>query len=463
MIQNIRKGLSYFKRNGFGPAVSKAMERLSEEQSQKDYENWLVSHLPDEADLKRQQNKKFQHSVRFSIIVPAYRTAAPFLRQMIQSVLDQSYADWELCIADGSEEDTTVQQTVAEFQDSRIRYLKLPKNLGIAGNTNAAFQMADGDYIGLLDHDDLLTPNALYEAAAVLETDPSIEMIYSDEDKVSGDGRRYFTPNWKPDYDPEYLRTNNYICHFLIVERGLAGKVGYFRSDFDGAQDYDFILRCSEQAGKIIHIPKILYHWRSHQESTAENPESKRYAYEAGKRALEAHLKRKKENGEVSHTRHLGYYRIRYEEKSGNDKDVLLHMAEDAKILTEDWKSELFSNCLRPEVGIVGGKSLRRGRVQQAGYTLQPDGSYTENFQGLRKGYSGYMHRAAVQRCVDAVSSECFAVRKDVLQEAGYPENFEVSQPEMFQLCERIRKAGYLVVYTPYVCIETSAPGGETK
>ena len=171
-------------------------------------------------------------------------------------------------------------------KDSRILWKKLEENKGIAENTNAAFEMAGGEFVGLLDHDDLLAPNALYEIAEALEKEPDLDVLYTDEDKVRGDEiLEHFQPHLKPDFNIDLLRSNNYICHFFVVRKALLERVGGFRKEYDGAQDYDFIFRCTQAAGKIHHIPEILYHWRTHQSSTADNPVSKLYAFEAGKRA----------------------------------------------------------------------------------------------------------------------------------------------------------------------------------
>ena len=205
----------------------------------------------------------------------------------------------------------TVLRSYAEM-DRRIRYQDLKENLGIAENTNAAFAMAEGDFIAFLDHDDLLAPNALYEIAAALEEHPEADVIYTDEDKVTTDLSEHFQPHLKPDFNLDLLRSNNYICHFLVVRRSVVQTVGGFRREFDGAQDYDFIFRCVEQAREVVHVPEILYHWRTHKSSTADNPASKMYAFEAGKRAIEAHLKRQGVEGTVSHTKDLGFYQVEY-------------------------------------------------------------------------------------------------------------------------------------------------------
>ena len=246
--------------------------------------------------------------------VPAFRTPEVFLRQMIDSLLAQTYSNWELCIANGSPEDKKMQAVLDEYanKDSRIRVKILDQNLGIAGNTNAALEMIQGEYAGILDHDDLLAPNTLYEIARYLENNPDADGVYTDEDKVTTELDEHFQPHLKPDFNLDLLRSNNYICHFFVVRQSIIRKVGGFRQEFDGAQDHDFIFRCVEEAGKIGHVPEILYHWRTHKASTADNPASKMYAFEAGRRAIEAHLERMGQKGIVTHTPDLGFFRVQY-------------------------------------------------------------------------------------------------------------------------------------------------------
>ena len=262
----------------------------------------------------RQRKRKWERPVKISIAVPVYHTPEPFLRAMIESVKRQTYPYWELCLADGSPEDEGLRQMLLQYakEDDRIVVRILEKNLGIAGNTNAALEMATGEYIGLLDHDDFLEPDALFWIASEMESLDWPDLLYTDEDKTSQDGSEYFQPNFKPDYNPDLLRSNNYICHFLVAERDLVAHAGGFDSKYDGAQDYDFILRCTEQANGICHIPKVLYHWRTHAQSTADNPISKQYAYDAGARAIEAHLKRVGLAGTVERKKDFGFYRVRY-------------------------------------------------------------------------------------------------------------------------------------------------------
>ena len=278
------------------------------------YGPWYEAYIPTEEELEAQRKKKWSYAPKISIAVPAYKTPELFLRQLIQSLQDQTYDNWELCIANASPQDASMEYVLksCSAMDSRIVWKKLKENRGISENTNEAFAMATGDYVGLLDHDDLLAPNALYEIAAALEKEPETEVIYTDEDKVRGEQLEHFQPHLKPDFNEDLLRSNNYICHFFVVKRTLLQKVGGMRKEFDGAQDYDFIFRCTEAAGKICHIPEILYHWRTHEASTADNPQSKLYAFEAGKRAIEENLKRRGLQGEVSHTKDYGFYRVKY-------------------------------------------------------------------------------------------------------------------------------------------------------
>lgn len=309
---NVKKGLRYLKHFGVKEFFIRLQERIEPEEVP--YGSWYEEYRPKEAHLAAQRRKKFKHSCKFSIAVPAYETPETFLREMIESVLSQTYGNWELCIVNASPENEMMRRVLAQYaeKDDRIRVRELAENLGIAGNTNEALALASGDFVGLLDHDDLLAPNALFEAAKALEADPSIDVLYTDEDKVDTDGRRHFKPNLKPDFNLDLLRSNNYICHFFMVRRSLAGQAGGFSGEYDGAQDYDFILRCTDLAENIHHIPEILYHWRTHEASTADNPISKLYAYEAGKRAIEAHLERRGQTAEVLLKKDLGFYRVIY-------------------------------------------------------------------------------------------------------------------------------------------------------
>ena len=309
----IQKGFRYLKHYGPKEFWIRLHERFEPEEVP--YGPWYEAYIPDAAELEKQKKHKFGYTPQISVAVPAFRTPEVFLRQMIQSLLDQTYPNWELCIANGSPEDTAMAAVLKEYssRDRRICVRNLDENLGIAGNTNAALTMAGGEFVGLLDHDDLLAPNALYEIVKKLNEDRQLDVVYTDEDKVTTDLSEHFQPHLKPDFNLDLLRSNNYICHFFVARKSIVDKVGGFRQEFDGAQDHDFIFRCVEEAsGRVGHVPEILYHWRTHKASTADNPASKMYAFEAGWRAIEAHLKRMGVEGEVSHTPDLGFFRVKY-------------------------------------------------------------------------------------------------------------------------------------------------------
>lgn len=527
---NIKKGLLYLKH--FGP--KEFWIRLTErfQADDVDYEEWYRNHRPTKEELEQQRKEKFSYEPLISILVPVYRTPEEFLMQMIQSVRRQTYGNWELCIANADPSDENVVRILktASRKDERIRVTEVPENEGIAQNTNAAFAIAKGAYIGLLDHDDLLTADALYEVVKALNQKERPAVIYSDEDKVTTDLSEHFQPFMKPDFNKDLLRSNNYICHFFVAEKQLVEEVGGFRGAFNGAQDYDLILRCTEKAEHITHIPRILYHWRVHKASTADNPASKMYAFDAGKRAIEEHLKRCGETGVVSHTKDLGFYRVQYQ-MSGNplvsiiipnkdhvdmlDKclrsiqkssyrnyeviivennsveeatfdyykkiasdrirvvywegifnysainnfgakaaqgEYLLLLNNDVEVITENWLEELLSNCQRPDVGIVGAKLYYPDdTVQHAGIIIGIGGVAGNVFVGLPRKFTGYFHKASIQQDLSAVTAACMMVKRSVYEEmGGLEEKLQVAFNDV-DFCLRVRKAGYLVVFDPYV------------
>ena len=527
---NIKKGIRYLKHYGVRGFYARLLERFEEREVE--YQEWYEKHKPSEEELARQRKKKWKDPVVISVLVPAYRTPEVFLKQMMESVLLQTYPYLELCIADGSGTDDSVEKVVKEYQkkDPRVRYRRLEKNEGIAGNTNAAIEMASGEYMALFDHDDLLSPNALFEVASAIEKEKA-DVVYTDEDKVTSDLKEHFQPHFKPDFNPDLLCANNYICHLFVVKRSLALKLGGQDPAYDGAQDYDFIFRCTENAEKIVHVAKILYHWRVHQASTADNPSSKLYAFDAGKRAIEAHLARTGAKAEVSHTKDLGFYRVKYQvqgnplvsivipnkdeketlkkclesiwkktsysnyeiilvennsttqeirdyykELDGKERvrvvywdkefnysainnfgishakgEYILCLNNDITVISPDWMEELLANCQRPEVGIVGARLYYPDNtIQHAGIVLGMGGCAGSLFVGLARSRGGYLHKAALQQDLSAVTAACFMVKKEVFEKAGgFEEKLAVAFNDV-DFCLKVRHAGYLVVYDPY-------------
>ncbi len=282
---------------------------------------------PDEA--KRQSEVVFPRMVKFSILVPVYNTPLKFLDEMIEAVIAQTYQNWELCLADGSDaEHGEVGARCLEYaqKDSRIKYKKLEKNEGISGNTNRCYEMATGEYIGLFDHDDIIHPSVLYEYAMVIN-EQEADYIYCDETTFKGESiDNMITLHFKPDYAPDNLRANNYICHFSVFSRSLLDGTELFRSGFDGSQDHDMILRLTSRAKKVVHVPKLMYYWRSHKASTASDINAKPYAIAAAKGAVAAELEREGfKNFEIKSTRAFEtIFEIKYEIESEDKISILI-------------------------------------------------------------------------------------------------------------------------------------------
>lgn len=402
-MSNFTKTVNYLKKNGIRHAYYAAKERIEEER-RFDY----FYRDPSAEELEAQSRETADYSEMFSIVVPAFETRADFLREMIDSVYRQSYCGWELIIADASVSDMVerivigiIEKLEEENKPSRIKYIRLAENKGISGNTNVGIEASSGDYIALLDHDDLLAPDALFYMVQAVHSARrqgiSPVLIYTDEDKYDDNDSYYTSPNRKEKFNLDLILSNNYVCHFMAVEACLMKNL-QLRGDFDGAQDYDLVLRVigellkrtpvSELSKQIIHIPEILYHWRCHADSTAENTASKRYAYEAGKAALEDFCSRQGWRAEVEHCLHLGFYEITYL------PDIL---------------------AVREDVGIVGGRILdSHNRI--CGGALDEKGDCM--FVGLHKEYSGgSTHRAVLKQDVAAVDIRFMQIRPELREE----------------------------------------------
>ena len=259
-----------------------------------DYDTWLRIMRVSRQELFAQRKTKFSYAPKFSVVVPLYHTPAKFLKDLVRSMMYQSYANWELCLVNASPEDVHLTSLLENWamRDKRIRVIRLEKNLGIAQNTNAGIEASTGEFIAFLDHDDFLEPDALFCYVDALNKDKTIDVFYSDEDKTDEYAAHYFYPHFKSDFNIDLLHANNYMCHFLAVRKSLVDTVGGLNEKFDGAQDYDFVLRLTENTKKIYHCPRILYHWRCSNQSTAASQGNKMYAIHAGKAALNAHYKR---------------------------------------------------------------------------------------------------------------------------------------------------------------------------
>jgi GT2 family glycosyltransferase len=278
-----------------------------------DYYRWIHQFEEPDDDLIALKLSSFSVRPKFSILMPVYNTDPAELTAAIESVTAQSYANWELCIADDASSKPEIRAVLDRFaaHDSRVKVAYGRERAGISGTCNAAWEMASGDYVCFLDHDDTLAPNALAYTCDALDRHPEADLLYSDEDKIDKRGKR-FEPFFKPDWAPDLLLSENYICHLLVLHRSLAAKIGAMNSDCDGSQDYDLILRATEQAHEIFHIPRVLYHWRATEGSTATTLDNKQYTLGAAQRALENHLARLGTASTVESGKITGRWRPRY-------------------------------------------------------------------------------------------------------------------------------------------------------
>lgn len=467
-IDNVRKTVNYLRKNGLAGTFYAAAERVQEEKAA-DY-HYLP---PDEETLAGQKQETAGYPYLFSIVTPAYETKERHLREMIASVQAQSYSRWELVIVDASADgavERVVRQVIHETGDLRIRYSRLPENKGIAENTNAGIALAAGDYIALLDHDDFITPDALYYMARLVhqgrQEGCAPALLYSDEDKYDEGAKSYVFPHIKEEFNLDLILSNNYICHFLAMEAGLMKSL-LLRGEYDGAQDYDLVLRAVDslwpvdgllpETGRICHIPRVLYHWRSHRDSTALNTGSKTYAYEAGRRALADFCGRRGFRAQVEHSLHLGFYHICY------DPDLL---------------------SARREAGAVGGRLLDgRGRVFAGAY----DESGRCLFEGLPARFTGgSTHRAVLTQDCAAVDIRFMRLREELwplfsqitglpyrerslfVKEHGGKKEIRIADVEGMSCDEAgyrklsmalgtaVRSAGYLVVWDPSLSCEAA-------
>lgn len=472
------------------------------------YNEWRKWNNLTKNELNKQKNTVFGRMPKISIIVPTYRTPEKFLREMLDSVVNQTYSNWELCIGDGSMDDSVIP-ILEEYhnRDARILYKRLENNYGISGNTNGALELATGDFIALLDHDDLLTPDALFEVVKAINKGDNVDVVYTDEDKVSLDLKLYFDPHFKPDFNIDLLRSCNYICHFFAADKSIVDKVGGFRSECDGSQDYDFILRCTSAARRIEHVAKCVYNWRCHPASTAMNPESKLYCYEAGKRALELHLEDMNIQGAtVVRAENYGYYKVSYPlkeeslvsviyirdnkykediqssirskssyrnlefisiEKTNNVESVsrllnkavekakgkyILFVHDGIEVVTKNWIEIMLSNCMRDEVGIVAPKIYNLSEtIVHAGYIVGLRDLASRVFVGKNKDEHGYEARLLAQCDLSAVSRDCMMISKELFIKLGGFDEKLIESCEDIDLCLKVRENNLLVMYTSYV------------
>lgn len=404
----LKKVSAYLKRYGFVKLLRKAMERRS---NKSDYNDSRIDEIATEAELFWQGQQHFEMEPVISIIMPAFNTPKKSLIQTLTSVKIQSYSKWELCIADGGNQ--RVEDIVKEVfsDDSRIKYKALNENKGISGNSNAGIEMASGEYIALLDHDDILEPDVLFEV--VKKINDGAEMIYTDEDKVNEELSNYFRPFRKPDYNKTLFLSNNYICHFCVIKKSIIDKIGGFKSEYDGAQDYDLFLRCTEETDKIEHVCKILYHWRISNSSTSDNPFNKEYAFDAGKRAIEDYLKRNG-LGNMAYVKALedpGYFRVVYKGEINNQEYEFIcpNNIEPEGAFVE----LLIKTALLTKADIVVPKIIYKGKYYYNGIAKR-GAEFTQNLKGKPHWYRGKFNMGITDMDVNIAPNTFILVKKEL-------------------------------------------------
>jgi glycosyltransferase involved in cell wall biosynthesis len=325
--------LGYLKRNGLKNTIRKIKFEVKYK-NEENYEFWIDIHEDYDKRVVAEELAAFQYRPKISIVMPVYNVEAIWLKECIDSVLAQTYQNWELCIADDCSTEPHVKPLLESYKglDSRIKVVYREENGHISEATNSALAIATGDFIGLLDNDDTLADFALYEVVKLLNEHPEADLIYSDEDKLSEENERS-QPFFKTDWAPDILLATNYICHFGVYRKTIIDEIGGFRKGYEGAQDYDLVLRFTEKTKRIFHIQKILYHWRMIGNSTAVNPDSKGYAFEAGKKSLEDALERRGIEGVVSHGAFPGVYHIEYALKDESLVSVIIPTRDNASDL----------------------------------------------------------------------------------------------------------------------------------
>ncbi|EGO8186065.1 glycosyltransferase family 2 protein [Enterococcus faecalis] len=312
-----KKGFKYMAKNGISHTIQRA--KIEKLRNQASYPNWLARNEVLDIEAMTQEIATFHYQPKISIAMPVYNVEEKWLRLCIDSILNQVYTNWELCMADDASTDPNVKKILTEYQqlDERIQVVFREQNGHISEATNSALAIATGEFVALLDNDDELAINAFYEVVKVLNENPELDLIYSDEDKIDMDGNRS-DPAFKPDWSPDLLLGTNYISHLGVYRRSILEEIGGFRKGYEGSQDYDLVLRFTEKTTKerIKHIPKVLYYWRMLPTSTAVDQGSKGYAFEAGLRAVQDALVRRGINGHATHGAANGLYDVYYDIES---------------------------------------------------------------------------------------------------------------------------------------------------
>ena len=458
---------------------------------QDEYGRWFARHRvsEEEAVKLREQSRTFSYRPLLSILTPTFNPNDEFLTAAVESVIAQAYENWELILVDDGSSDSRARAVLKNLgqRDARIQ-IGVQEHGGISSALNTGLARARGDWIALLDHDDLLEPDALFRAIELLQNDREADVIYSDEDKIV-DGK-LAAPLLKPDWSPEFFRTHDYLGHFVVMRRDLARAE--FRSEFDGAQDYDLLLRISEKTDRIRHLSRVLYHWRRTAESTAHNIRRKPGALEAGRRAIEEHLVRRQENARVTIDWETHLYRVRREIRSekisiiingaaardaeriraktnfpnfeivANLKEAtgeyVLFLDPDLEPLDENWLSAMGEQLSNPRIGAVGARIVSSDdAIESAGLILSPNGSVGSAFAGYPRNFRGANRQLQAVRNYSAVSASCLLTRREVLEKTASGNamgSLDFARDDRVcvgtEFCLNLREHGLRTVSIPY-------------
>ena len=521
-------------------SVWKKLER-SQSRATTEYQKWFEQHRAKAQDLERMgdEARTFPSRPLISIITPVFDTPVSRLEEAVQSVLGQAYKNWELLLIDDGSTDPGLLRFLPQLAgcDQRIVLANLEKHGGISAASNRGLELARGEWITFLDHDDVLEPDALFQIVKALQTHPDIDLIYSDEDKLGEDG--FEAPFFKPDWSPDFFLSYNYVGHLTAVRRDLVQKAGGFRSEFDSAQDYDLFFRVTELTSRIHHIPLVLYHWRRSENSSAISVRQKPDQLDASRRAIEDHLKRRNETTRVAVDWRTHAFRVRRELpdppkisiiiSNSHDEQVLercfeslttktdypnyeilivqndngsaaapflsrfqhrslpfsgepnesaaknygakesdgewlLFLDAGVEIVDSEWLTIMSEHVQRPEVGAVGARLLNpSGTVEHAGIVVGVNGTAQPAFCGFPAEHPGTNRQLRITRNCSAVSSACMLTRREVFEQAaGFDERLSGALADV-DFCLKIRRADYLIVYTPFAKLYWHATHDDKK
>ncbi len=501
-----------------------------------EYQRWFEQHRASAEQLAsmRHEVRAFASRPLISILTPVFDTPVPWLREAVDSVVAQVYENWELLLIDDGSTDADLLRALPALgaRDRRIRLVSLESHQGISAALNKGLNLASGEWVTFLDHDDVLEPDALFQNVRLIQENPGLDLIYSDEDKLTEAG--FDSPILKPDWSPDFFLSCNYLCHMIFLRRDLVREVAGFQPQFDGSQDYDLLLRVTERTNRIHHIPRVLYHWRRSENSSASDVRQKPGQLEASWRAIEAHLKRRGESAHVAvdWRTHAFYVRRELREakkicviissfhgpesldrcvesvvsktsypnyeiviakmgerdkvhETGTDFRVLrfpdatndsaaknyavaqtdspwlLFLDENVEPIGPDWLTIMAEHVQRPETGAVGPRLINPGgTIEHAGLVLGVNGITQSAFRGFPADHPGVNRQLQMTRNYSAVSGACLLMRREVFQQIGGFDQKLSSVLADVDLCLKIRRAGYLIVYTPLakLCWDPSPP-----